>query len=107
MASKSALFRHDNGFYAALFCVALSFAQRARWNAAIFLRAAADIVRFTRVVFVLFGRAVGCDVPRSFAHLAFCACAILRREAADIIRVGWLALRIVAEPFNDWITEIA
>ena len=44
---------------------------------------------------------------RSFAHRAFCACAILRREAAETIRVGWLASRDAAEPFKDSITEIA
>jgi hypothetical protein len=31
----------------------------------------------------------------------------LRREACDIIRVGWFAFRVVAEPFNDSITAIA
>ena len=30
----------------------------------------------------------GCDSFRAFAHLALCACAILRREAADITLVG-------------------
>jgi len=32
---------------------------------------------------------------------------MFRREAADTIRVGWLALRDAPEPFNDSITEIA
>jgi len=32
--------------------------------------------------------APGCDSFRALAHLAFCACAIFRREAADMIRVG-------------------
>jgi hypothetical protein len=49
----------------------------------------------------------GCDSLRAFAHLAFCARAILRREAADIIRVGWFAFRVVADPSNDSIIEIA
>jgi hypothetical protein len=49
----------------------------------------------------------GCESLRAFAHLAFCARAILRREAADIIRVGWFARLTAPEPFNDSITEIA
>jgi len=77
--------------YAAFFCPALNFAHRARWNAAIFLRAAADIVRLTGAEAVAFGAATGCDSFLAFAHLAFCASAILRREAADITRVDWLA----------------
>jgi hypothetical protein len=44
--------------YAALF-PAFTFAQRARWNAAIFLRAAADIVRFTGVGTVVFAIVIG------------------------------------------------
>jgi hypothetical protein len=51
--------------------------------------------------------AAGFDPFRAFAHLAFCASAIFRREAADIIRFGCLVLRDVPEPFNDSITEIA
>jgi len=31
----------------------------------------------------------GRDASLALAHLARCACAIFRREAADIIRVGW------------------
>jgi hypothetical protein len=49
----------------------------------------------------------GCDPFRAFAHRARCACAIFRREAADTIRIGWLAFRDAPEPFNDSITEIA
>jgi hypothetical protein len=41
------------------------------------------------VVFVI--ATAGCDTFLALAHLARCACAILRREAADIIRVGWFA----------------
>jgi hypothetical protein len=80
----------------------------ARCAAAIFLRADADMVRFTGaepVVSII--ATTGCDAFLAFAHLAFCARAILRREAADIIRVGWFACRSVPEPFNDSITEIA
>jgi hypothetical protein len=65
------------------------------------------MVRFTGAEPVVFAIAIGCDSFRALAHLAFCARAILRREAADIIRVGWFACRIVAELFNDSITEIA
>jgi len=91
--------------YAAFLCC-LTFAHLARWAAAIFLRADADIVRFAGAGGLVFTSASGCDFSRTFAHLAFCARAILRREAADIILVGWL-FWVVAEPFNDSITEIA
>jgi hypothetical protein len=95
--------------YAAFFfCCALNFAHRARCAAAIFLRADADMVRFTIAKpVVFFVPATDCAPFRILAHRAFCACAIFRREAADTIRVGWLALRDVPEPFNDSITEIA
>jgi hypothetical protein len=94
--------------YAAFFWAALTFAHRARCAAAIFLRAAADMMRFTWVEpVVLAAPAVGFDPFRAFAHLAFCARAIFRREAADIIRFGWLVLRDVPEPFSDSIIEIA
>lgn len=73
--------------YAAFFCC-LIFAHLARWNAAIFLRADADMVRFTEESVGFAVAAAGCDSFRAFAHLAFCACAIFRREAAETIRVG-------------------
>jgi hypothetical protein len=44
---------------------------------------------------VVFANSIGCDSFRALAHLALCACAIFRREAAD-----------TPEPFNDSITEI-
>jgi hypothetical protein len=47
------------------------------------------MVCFTGVGAVVFAVSAGCDSLRALAHLARCACAILRREAADIIRVGW------------------
>jgi hypothetical protein len=66
------------------------------------------MVRLARAEPVVFATPnTGCDPFRMLAHLAFCASAILRREAADIIRFGRLALRAVPEPFNDSITEIA
>ena len=65
------------------------------------------MVRFTGAEPVVFAIATGCDSFRALAHLALCACAILRREACDIIRVGWFACRTVPEPFSDSITEIA
>ena len=75
--------------YAAFFCCAFNFAHRVRWNAAIFLRAAADMVRLTGAEPAVFAIATtGCDSFRVLAHLARCACAIFRREAADMIRVG-------------------
>jgi hypothetical protein len=73
--------------YAAFF-YCLTFAHFARWNAATFVRAAADIVRFTGAEAIGFASATGCDVSRAFAHPAFCARAILRREAADMTRIG-------------------
>ena len=84
------------------------FAQRVRCAAAIFLRADADMVRFTPAEPVVFAAAVaGCDRFRTFIHLAFCASAIFRRELADTIRVGGFVVRDSPEPFNDSITEIA
>jgi hypothetical protein len=65
------------------------------------------MVRLTGGEAVVFANAIGCDPFRARAHLARCACAILRREAADMIRVGWFVCRNVPEPFNDSITEIA
>jgi hypothetical protein len=65
------------------------------------------MVRFAGAEAVVFAAATGCDSFRALAHLALCACAILRREAADIIRVGWFAFPNDPKPFNDSITEIA
>jgi hypothetical protein len=65
------------------------------------------MVCFTGTEAVVFAVSTGCDSFRALAHLAFCARAILRREAFDIIRVGWIACPNVPEPFNDSITEIA
>jgi hypothetical protein len=66
------------------------------------------MVRFTGAEPVVFAAPnAGCDPFRALAHLAFCASAIFRREAAEIIRFGWFVLRGVPEPFNDSITVIA
>jgi hypothetical protein len=43
----------------------------------------------------------------TFIHRALCACAIFRREAADMIRFGAIVSRDFPTPFNDSITEIA
>ena len=84
------------------------FAQRLRCAAAILLRADADMVRFTPAEPVVFAAAVaGCEPFRTFFHLAFCARAILRRELADMMRVGRSVVRDPPELFNDSITEIA
>jgi hypothetical protein len=72
-----------------LFSCALIFAHRAFWAAAIFLRADADIVRFEGARMVVTSVA-DCDCFRTPSHLALCASTILRREAADMIRVGRL-----------------
>ena len=50
------------------------------------------MVRFTGANVVVFDNPVGCDVSRAFAHLVLGARAILRRDVADMIRVGWFAL---------------
>jgi hypothetical protein len=48
----------------------------------------------------------GSDCFRMLAHRAFCASAILRREAADMIRVGRLDSWTAPVPFKDSIPEI-
>jgi hypothetical protein len=65
------------------------------------------MVRFTGAEPVVFAIATGCDPFLTLAHRARCARAILRREAADMIRVGGFVCPNVPEPFNDSITEIA
>src|SRR5271168_3545833 len=81
--------------YAALFCFAFHAAQRAFCAAAIFRRAAADIVRFG---FVAWAGAF----PARFAHRAFCAMLIALRLAADIVRRGREeVLWIVPEPLPE------
>ena len=80
--------------YAAFFFAARNFAQRKRVAAAILFLPAAEIVRvrFTGAEAAVFAEpADGCGPFLSAAHLLFCAAAILRREAAEIIRFGWLA----------------
>lgn len=96
------------GYYAAFFCPARNFAQRARWKVAIFLREAADMVRFAGAVATVFPvPAAGFDSFLILSHLACCASAILCREAAEIFRVGWFVFWDVPEPFSDSIAEIA
>jgi hypothetical protein len=47
------------------------------------------MMRFAGAESVVFAvGAAGSDSFRALAHLALCACAIFRREAADMIRVG-------------------
>jgi len=46
------------------------------------------MVRFAGPAPVVFASSVGFVSFRALAHLALCACAILRREAGDITRVG-------------------
>jgi len=73
--------------------------------AAILFLPAADMTRFTGAESdTAFS---GCDPFPALAHLAFCANAIFRREAAEIIRFGWFAFRDTPEPFKDSITDIA
>jgi hypothetical protein len=66
------------------------------------------MVRFMGAELVVFAASADvCDAFPALAHLAFCANAIFRREAAEIIRLGWFAFWDAPEPFNDSITEIA
>ncbi len=76
--------------YAAFFA-AFNVAHLARCAAAIFLRTDADMMRFTGAEPVVFAAPVVCDPFRIFAQCARCASAILRREAAETIRVAWCA----------------
>jgi hypothetical protein len=50
--------------------------------------------------------ATGCDAFRMPAHLAFCASAILRREAADTVWVFWVDFWETPIPFKDSIPKI-
>lgn len=101
--------------YAAFFCCpALSLAHLAFWNAEIFLRADGDMVCFAGAEGFAFTIPVDRDSFLALAHRARCACAILRREAAEIIRVGadvtpvgWLVVPDALVPFNDSMTAIA
>jgi hypothetical protein len=95
--------------YAAFFFAARNAAQRACEAAAILFLPAAEILCFAGDEPVDFATtAIGCDFFRRPAHRAFCASAIFRREAADIIRFGWIALLGTAAPlpFRDSIPEI-
>lgn len=66
------------------------------------------MVRFTAPErFGFIAPTAGCDSFRAFAHLAFCASAIFRREVADMTRTDFLVLGDVPEAFRDSITEIA
>jgi hypothetical protein len=66
------------------------------------------MVRLALAEPVVFAAATtGCDPFRMLAHRAFCASAIFRREAAEIIRFGWIDLLGAAPvPFKDSIPEI-
>jgi len=59
------------------------FAHLARWAAAIFLRAAADMVRLGFTATAPLDDAV-------FAHRAFCAMLIFLRAAADRVCLGFV-----------------
>jgi hypothetical protein len=64
------------------------------------------MVRFAGMGMLVFPISIGCDSFRMLAHRAFCAKAIFRREAADIIRAGRLGSWDVPVPFKDSIPEI-
>jgi len=65
------------------------------------------MVRFAGAETVVFPTSIGCDCFRMPAHRAFCASAILRRDAADTVRFGPLVLLGAAPtPFKDSIPEI-
>jgi hypothetical protein len=65
------------------------------------------MVRFAGDELLFAVPATGFTSLASFAHLAFCASAIFRRDASEIIRFGLVALPDVPEPFKDSITDIA
>ena len=87
LSSRAAAYKRERNrlrllgvFYADFFGAALALAQRARCAAAIFLRAAADIV-FLLGMLITF-----CFCPsfaRTLAHRALCAAAILALADAD------------------------
>ena len=88
--------RHPSHFSSvigqALFFAAFTFAHRARCAAAIFLRAAADRIRFFGIEMTLGLRLFAF----TFAHRAFCAAAILALPAADItLRVPFCLAYVV------------
>jgi hypothetical protein len=65
------------------------------------------MVRLAGVEPVAFPTTAAGDSFRKLAHRAFCASAILRREAADTIRVGRADLLDAPDdPFKDSIPEI-
>jgi len=63
------------------------------------------MVRFAGAERVVFPTSIGCDCFLTLAHRAFCANAIFRREAADMIRVGRLD-SWTPVPLRDSIPEI-
>src|SRR5207249_7340598 len=71
--------------YAAFFCAALHFAQRALFAALIRARPAADIVRLPVLLLVL---AFAEFSERNLAQRAFCASETFLRAAADKVRRG-------------------
>ena len=65
------------------------------------------MVRLAGVASVVFADpTAGCDCLRTLAHRFLCASAILRREAAEIIRIGWVASPVAPVPFKDSIPEM-
>jgi len=52
-------------------------------------------------------RLISGDFRDAFVIAYLSGDAMFRREAAEIIRFGWVVVRDVPEPFNDSITEIA
>jgi hypothetical protein len=79
----------DKNSYATFFFSTFTRAHLARCAAAIFLRADADMVRFTGAEPVVFAvPTAGFDPLRAFDHLAFCARLISLRAEADRVRLG-------------------
>jgi hypothetical protein len=96
------------GYFVAFFLAARNFAQRARVASAILFLPAADNLRLAGAAPGFAITATGCEFFRRPAHRAFCANAILRRDAADTVRIGWAVLLGVAVyiSFKDSISEI-
>ena len=90
--APSPVFQEEDFAYAAFFAARM-FTQRALCAAAIFLRAAGDMVRFGVDELVVL--VAGFDPFLIFAQRAFWASAIFRREAAEITRLFGAALCVL------------
>jgi len=87
----------DNSLYAFFAFAARTVAQRLRVASAMAFLPAAESFRLG---FAVAAALAGSDSPRSLAHLAFCARAIFRRDAAENLfrlRVGASGMAVGSE----------